>query len=108
MRVGFTAILEERNYVLARKIRASCLRGWWAGEACGNTSVVAVMGLAHVNGVRALLGGNADIEMALDLPQRKPRGGEAAPLDLEWPDESWRSKSAMHLSVAPPGAAEKE
>lgn len=96
-RVGLTAGLEERNYYLAKSIRRECLRAWWKGESGADVSVVAVMGLAHVNGVRQLLAGVADIEIVADLVDgrygrareldgraRRARRGEE--LDFDWND----------------------
>lgn len=47
-RVLLVGLLEERNFVLARNIRRACL------EKPGGT-VVGVLGMAHLNGVRSLL-----------------------------------------------------
>ena len=63
-RIGLVGLLEERNYAIARNIRRVCLERWWAGEdAC---TVVAVLGLAHVNGVCALLKGRFDVDFVCD------------------------------------------
>jgi hypothetical protein len=48
-RVLLVGLLEERNYVLSRNIRRACLRAKPGG------SVVAVLGMAHCNGVAMLL-----------------------------------------------------
>ncbi|KAL1523234.1 hypothetical protein AB1Y20_018185 [Prymnesium parvum] len=48
-RLLLVGLLEERNYVLARNIREACLRAKPGG------SVVAVLGMAHCNGVASLL-----------------------------------------------------
>eukprot|EP00966_Prymnesium_polylepis_P280420 6479282-Prymnesium_polylepis.2 len=48
-RLLLVGLLEERNYVLARNIRRACLRAKPGG------SVVAVLGMAHCNGVAELL-----------------------------------------------------
>jgi hypothetical protein len=50
-RVLLVALLEERNYVLARNIRKACL----AKSASPDGAVVAVLGMAHLNGVGSLL-----------------------------------------------------
>jgi len=47
-RVILVGLLEERNYIIARNIRATCLK------QPGGT-VVGVLGMAHLNGVRSLL-----------------------------------------------------
>ena len=49
-RVFFGAMLDERNAVLAANIRAAC-----AERRDGAGEVIAVLGAAHVNGVRQLL-----------------------------------------------------
>ena len=51
-RLLLVGLLEERNYVLARNIRRACLRAKPGG------SVVAVLGMAHCNGVAELLRGS--------------------------------------------------
>ena len=59
-RVFLVALLNERNDILADNIRAA------AARAKGGKAVVAVLGMAHVNGVAALL----------DLPDSRPRADE--------------------------------
>ena len=50
-RVLLVGLLEERNFALARSIRrASQARGTGRGE-----TVVAVLGMAHLNGVKRIL-----------------------------------------------------
>ena len=49
-RVFFGAMLDDRNAVLAENIRAAC-----AERQDGAGEVIAVLGAAHVNGVRQLL-----------------------------------------------------
>ena len=71
-RVGLVGFVEERNFVLARSIRAACVRGKHSRSGPMPT-VVAVMGLAHVNGVLALLRRPFDVEMVGELmAQAKP------------------------------------
>jgi pheromone shutdown protein TraB len=48
-RILLVGLLEERNYILARNIRKACF------DAKPGGSVVAVMGMAHCNGVASLL-----------------------------------------------------
>eukprot|EP00966_Prymnesium_polylepis_P270883 6257978-Prymnesium_polylepis.1 len=56
VRVGLVALLEERNYVLARSIRRACREQPAAADGGGEPpAVVAVLGMAHLNGVRQLL-----------------------------------------------------
>lgn len=62
-RAGFIALIEERNQVLAGNIREACLQppqhlrgGGEAEDAAGaGAAVVAVLGMAHLEGVRAAL-----------------------------------------------------
>ena len=74
-RIGLVALLEERNYALARGIRRACERepgeeGGAAPRAADDEegAVVAVLGMAHLNGVRELLAGEED-------PVPRPRAG---------------------------------
>lgn len=55
-RAAFVSLIQERDLVLARNIRDACLaqRGDQAGETA-TTAVVAVLGMAHVPGVREAL-----------------------------------------------------
>ena len=48
-RLLLVVLLEERNFILARNIRKAC----FANKPGG--SIVAVLGMAHLNGVAALL-----------------------------------------------------
>ena len=59
-RVFLVALLNERNDILADNIRAA------AARAKDGKAVVAVLGMAHVNGVASLL----------DLPDSRPRADE--------------------------------
>ena len=55
-RAIFVALIEERNNVLAKNIRDACLRGADDGDATSTeAAVVAVMGMAHLEGVRMAL-----------------------------------------------------
>lgn len=64
-RVFLTVLLVDRNEVLARNIRAECLRlageasrgggGWWGKTSRTDKVCVAVLGMAHCNGVKGLL-----------------------------------------------------
>lgn len=102
LRVGLVGLVEERNYVLARNIRAACRRAWKDGGSHGGSHgadrsvVVAVVGLAHVNGVSGLLRRWADVEMVCDLHDDRGRtrgqqraGDDDAGLEFVWPDEQW-------------------
>jgi len=55
LRMGLVGLIEERNVVLARNIRAACAAPARASGARETSPVVAVMGLAHVDGVKRLL-----------------------------------------------------
>ena len=56
VRVGLVGLIEERNAVLAHSIRRACLRPPAACDASGEReAVIAVLGLAHLNGVKRLL-----------------------------------------------------
>ena len=55
LRVGLVGLIAERNRALADNIRAACTDGANAAAKGADPVVVAVMGLAHVNGVRQLL-----------------------------------------------------
>ena len=62
LRVLLVALIEERNFVLARNIRAASMQVLTPpravrqrGRGKDGRAVVAVMGLAHLNGVRRLL-----------------------------------------------------
>jgi len=52
VRAALVGLLEERNAVMAGNIRRACQRPSSRGQAGG---VVAILGLAHVNGVRQIL-----------------------------------------------------
>ena len=52
-RVFLVGLLEERNFVIARNIRRACLAPGKKGG--GGRTVVAVLGMAHVSGVKRLL-----------------------------------------------------
>ena len=72
MRAGLVVLLEERNYALARSIRKACAaQSETSGETSfetaddtadettggvGDGAVIAILGMAHLNGVRRLLG----------------------------------------------------
>lgn len=55
LRVGLVGLIAERNRVLAENIRAACEAATDGDAADGDAAVVAIMGLAHVNGVRRLV-----------------------------------------------------
>ena len=59
-RVAFVGLLEERNYVLARNIREACEAAPIDGDS--PDTVVAVLGMAHLNGVRTLLESDEALE----------------------------------------------
>ena len=50
-RVFLVGLLEERNFVLARKIREAAL----GDGKRGTRTVVAILGAAHLNGVKTIL-----------------------------------------------------
>ena len=52
VRVGLVGLIAERNTVLARNIRRACVPVGGRGDG---EAVVAILGLAHLNGVRRLL-----------------------------------------------------
>jgi hypothetical protein len=60
-RVFLVALLEERNYVLARNIRRAAIarpqprQAGGGGAGRSGRTVVAVLGMAHLNGVRQIL-----------------------------------------------------
>lgn len=54
-RAVFVALIDERNRVLAANIRQICLSGQGDAEDPPSAAVVAVIGLAHLDGVRAAL-----------------------------------------------------
>ena len=62
LRVSLVGLVEERNYVLARNIRAASMQVLTPpralrqrGRGMDGRAVVAVLGLAHLNGVRTIL-----------------------------------------------------
>tara|TARA_B110001469_G_scaffold105299_1_gene104585 strand:+ start:296 stop:511 length:216 start_codon:yes stop_codon:yes gene_type:complete len=64
-RAVFVSLIDERDLALARSIRAACLQpclrqaeagGAKAGGAATGGAVVAVIGMAHLAGVREALG----------------------------------------------------
>jgi len=55
-RVLLVAIIAERNSVLAGNIRSACERA----SAHGKATVIAVLGMAHLNGVYKMLGSGSD------------------------------------------------
>ena len=62
LRVCLVGLIEERNYVLARRIRAASMQvlpppraARQRGRGKDGRAVVAVLGLAHLNGVKRLL-----------------------------------------------------
>ena len=59
-RAVFVSLIDERDLALARSIRAACLqpclRQAEAGGAATGGAVVAVIGMAHLAGVREALG----------------------------------------------------
>lgn len=52
IRAGLVGLIEERNAVLARNIRRACQRSSSRGQT---EAVVAILGLAHIDGVRQIL-----------------------------------------------------
>ena len=59
------ALLDDRNAILAASIRAACARASaQPAGAAGTRAVVAVLGMAHVNGVVSLLGDGAALAVA--------------------------------------------
>ena len=71
-RAAFVSLIEERDRALASNIRRACLAEASSdGSNSGRgATVVAVLGIAHLAGVRALLLGSSD----LDLPLRTDDG----------------------------------
>ena len=62
LRVSLVGLIEERNFVLARNIRAASMQVLippravrQRGSGKDGRAVVAVLGMAHLNGVRRLL-----------------------------------------------------
>ena len=64
-RVALVGLLEERNYVLARNIREACAAEPVDGDS--RDTVVAVLGMAHLNGVRLLLESDDALEPSSSL-----------------------------------------
>ena len=54
-RAAFVSLIQERDRVLARNIRDACLGGRSAGSTRDTSAVVAVIGMAHLAGVREAL-----------------------------------------------------